>query len=91
MVSKHLSIHGHVQGVGYRQSMHEAATQLGLSGWVRNRQDGTVEALACGSADRVQALIDWARRGPAFARVTQVVVTDSSALASDGFAILPTE
>lgn len=91
MVSKHLRIHGSVQGVGFRQSMHAAAMQLGLSGWVRNRRDGTVEALACGPEDQVQALIDWARQGPAFAKVTQVVVTESSAQASDSFAILSTE
>lgn len=91
MVSKHLRIHGRVQGVGYRQSMHAVATQLELSGWVRNRRDGTVEALACGPEERVEALIVWARQGPVFANVTHVAVSESSATASDGFTILPTE
>ena len=91
MASKHLRIYGRVQGVGYRQSMLKVATRLGLDGWVRNRRDGTVEALVCGPDDRVDQLIDWAQRGPAFASVTQVLVTDSSALADDGFTIMPTD
>ena len=91
MASRHLRIHGRVQGVGYRQSMQAVAARLGLAGWVRNRRDGTVEALVCGPDDRLQQLMDWARQGPAFASVTQVIVIESSAIANEGFAILPTE
>ncbi|MFC7435692.1 acylphosphatase [Hydrogenophaga bisanensis] len=74
-ITRHLRITGRVQGVCYRASMTEEATRLGLQGWVRNRKDGSVEALAQGPASAVQALIDWARQGPRLARVDGVLVT----------------
>lgn len=73
-ITRHLRIHGRVQGVYYRASMVEAARRLGLRGWVRNRLDGSVEALAQGPADAVQALIDWAHQGPPAAHVQAVQV-----------------
>ena len=77
-ITRHLRIHGLVQGVYYRKSMVDHARQLGLSGWVRNRQDGSVEALAIGPAETVQALIKWARQGPAAARVDRVEVCEAT-------------
>ncbi len=74
-ITRHLRITGRVQGVYYRASMTEEATRLGLQGWVRNRKDGSVEALAQGPASAVQALIDWAHQGPRMARVDEVLVT----------------
>lgn len=75
-VQKHLLVHGYVQGVGYRWSMAQAAEALGVHGWVRNRRNGTVEALAIGDAPAVDALVDWARRGPPEARVERVEVVE---------------
>ena len=78
-IAHQLRIHGLVQGVYYRQSMIEAAQRLGLQGWVRNRLDGSVEALAVGQPDAVQALTAWAARGPAAARVQRVEVQEADA------------
>jgi len=73
--TQHLRITGRVQGVGYRWHMARQARALGLTGWVRNRHDGSVEAQANGPADAVQALVDWAHHGPELARVDAVVVS----------------
>ncbi|MCE1249913.1 MAG: acylphosphatase [Comamonadaceae bacterium] len=73
--ARHLRIFGHVQGVYYRQSTIAQALQRGLRGWVRNRSDGTVEALVCGPQAQVQALIDWAHQGPSAAQVERVEVS----------------
>jgi len=72
-MSIRLRITGLVQGVGYRAAFHRRAMQLGLSGWVRNRNDGSVEALVDGDAAALHQIEDWARRGPPGARVTAVV------------------
>jgi acylphosphatase len=75
-MAKHLLISGRVQGVGFRYSMAEEAERLGVTGWVRNRRDGTVEAVIDGQAAVVEALLAWARRGPPSARVTDVTITE---------------
>jgi acylphosphatase len=67
-----LRITGRVQGVGYREALRSEAERLGITGWVRNRGDGSVEALAQGSAEALATLIAWARRGPPAARVEDV-------------------
>jgi acylphosphatase len=91
-MGKRLVIAGRVQGVGYRASFAAAAVALGLGGWVRNRRDGCVEACVDGDGLAVEAMIDWARRGPPAARVSAVTVEESGTPASaDGkFKILPT-
>ena len=72
MTAKRLVISGRVQGVGYRQWMVEAARSLGVSGWVRNRRDGTVEALVAGDTAAVEELLRACRRGPRLAVVAQI-------------------
>ena len=89
-VSRHLRVHGRVQGVGYRNYIEYKAGVLGVSGWVRNRLDGTVEADISGTPDAVEALIECARRGPRKAEVTGVDVSPGEAM-HQGFAVHPTE
>jgi len=72
-------VRGRVQGVSFRAYARREALRLGLTGWVRNRPDGAVEMLAEGPTDRLEALADWARRGPALARVDEVEVEWSEA------------
>lgn len=71
-VARHLIIHGRVQGVFFRESMCRQAAALGVAGWVRNRNDGTVEAEVEGSPEAVAAMLMWAKRGPDAASVTRV-------------------
>ncbi|ELX13087.1 acylphosphatase [Janthinobacterium sp. HH01] len=87
-----LLVAGRVQGVGYRAAFAERARALGLSGWVRNRQDGSVEAVVDGEAHAVEAITAWARRGPPAAVVSSVTVDDGPALeaVAGDFKILPT-
>lgn len=69
-MAKRLLIEGLVQGVGYRYAFAERATALGLAGWVRNRRDGTLEAIAQGDAAQLLAFCDWMRHGPPGAQVS---------------------
>jgi len=79
MVARHLQITGRVQGVGFRYSMQREAERLDVHGWVRNRRDGSVEALVQGSEAAIAAITDWARRGPPGARVEDVRVSNADA------------
>ena len=77
-LTRRLRITGRVQGVGYREAMLETAAQLGVTGWVRNRADGSVEAAVHGDAQSIEAIIIWAQRGPPAARVISVEASDDA-------------
>ena len=89
MIARRIVVRGLVQGVGFRYALADEARCRDLSGWVRNRRDGTVEALLVGPDGDVEALIDWARRGPPAARVAEVSV-EASAERAESFEIAPT-
>jgi acylphosphatase len=72
MIAKRLVIAGRVQGVGYRDWMTRKARELGIDGWVRNRPDGTVEALIAGDVASVEELARLCRRGPRMAEVASI-------------------
>ncbi|HUT72976.1 MAG TPA: acylphosphatase [Desulfatiglandales bacterium] len=71
-IRAHLIIEGRVQGVWFRDSTRQEAARLGLSGWVKNRFDETVEVVAEGPRERVETLVTWCHHGPPAARVTGV-------------------
>jgi acylphosphatase len=83
-------IRGRVQGVWYRGWTEEEAARRGLRGWVRNRRDGSVEAMVQGSPDAIEAMTAWARRGPSSAVVADVRVAEGTGEYS-GFETQPTE
>lgn len=84
-------ISGRVQGVGFRATAATEAWHLGLQGYARNLPDGRVEILACGDADRLDALADWLATGPPLARVDEIyaeTVADVSGESNGAFRIL---
>jgi acylphosphatase len=85
MRARHLLIDGRVQGVGYRDWMAREATRLGLSGWVRNRADGKVEAVVSGPEPAVLTLLTLCRRGPRLARVDALEETFWDEEVPEGF------
>jgi acylphosphatase len=95
-VIRQVAIRGRVQGVGYRYWVEQQATAHGLEGWVRNRRDGSVEALFAGPAEVVADLITRCRRGPSSARVDAVQEQPGNAdalnlrRAGERFSVLPT-
>ncbi|MFZ5608422.1 MAG: acylphosphatase [Pseudomonadota bacterium] len=86
-----LRIFGRVQGVWFRAWTVGEATRLGLDGYVRNRRDGSVEAVFQGPAERIEEAIALCHRGPPAARVERIVVEPIEDVAADGFQTLPTK
>jgi acylphosphatase len=80
-------IYGFVQGVGFRFGVERAASSRGVSGWVRNRADGAVEAVFEGAPEDVEALVEFCRRGPRGAHVDGVVVEEESPEGLSGFRV----
>ena len=83
-------IAGRVQGVGYRYWTEDTAGELGLTGWVRNRRDGSVEAVFSGAADNVAEVLRRCRRGPRGAEVSSVEVVEEGGATPDAFEVRPT-
>jgi len=77
-IRKHLIIEGRVQGVWFRESTRRQAVSLGVLGWVKNRAEGTVEALLEGPEGAVSKLVDWCRKGPSAAGVTSIHETEEA-------------
>ena len=92
MRSVHVIVHGRVQGVGYRWFTRREASAHGVDGWVRNRRDGSVEALLQGAEDAVDTVLAALGSGPAHSRVDELTITDAAAEPdAAGFEIRPTE
>jgi acylphosphatase len=85
MIGRQLRIYGRVQGVGFRYALHGEALRLELRGWVRNRADGSVEALLLGAAGAVEELVEWSHRGPPSAHVQRVVIEELGPQEIDGW------
>ncbi|MBI3282545.1 acylphosphatase [Candidatus Curtissbacteria bacterium] len=83
-----IKIYGSVQGVFFRRSAKEEADKLGLVGWVRNRDDGSVEVLAVGPQQKLNEFVVWCKKGPPFAKVENVEVDRQEAQEFDAFDIL---
>jgi acylphosphatase len=87
MERRHVVVHGFVQGVGFRFAVERAANSRSVAGWVKNRGDGTVEAVFEGEEDDVAALVEFCRRGPRGADVVRVDVASESAEGLAGFCV----
>jgi len=88
--ARRIHVTGRVQGVCFRAWMIGQASELGLDGWVRNRHDGSVEAVAAGASDRIEELVARCRRGPSAARVDDVRLEETPGIVAAGFIRKPT-
>jgi acylphosphatase len=87
VIARRVVVHGFVQGVGFRYSTQQAARARGVSGWVRNRGYGAVEAVFEGERDDVEAMVRWCEDGPRGADVSEVEVFEQPATGLAGFEI----
>jgi acylphosphatase len=88
MPTVHLVIKGKVQGVFYRATARDVANKLGLTGWVKNREDGNVEIMATGGTEELREFHDWCRKGPSKSIVTEVEASSEKEQAFDSFRIV---
>ena len=88
LVRKRVRVRGRVQGVYFRSEARARASALGLSGWVRNRRDGSVELAVEGDSASVEVLVAWCRHGPAGAAVTRMEVGEEPPSGERGFSIV---
>jgi acylphosphatase len=87
VIRRRVVAHGLVQGVFFRDTCRRQASAHRVSGWVTNREDGAVEAVFEGESSAVQAMVDWARRGPSHAHVTKLEVIDEEPRGERGFSV----
>lgn len=87
----HVIVSGRVQGVGFRAFVEREAGAAGIDGWVRNRREGTVEALFAGEDAAVEQVLNAVRQGPPSSLVRDVLTMPHDGLAKRGFKMLPTE
>jgi acylphosphatase len=88
VICRRVLVHGRVQGVFFRDTTRRVANDVGVSGWVANRGDGTVEAHLEGAEDAVERVIEFCRRGPEGAAVDHVEVSEAEPESRPGFTIL---
>jgi acylphosphatase len=86
--SQKIIVQGKVQGVYYRQSTREKATELGITGIVKNLANGDVEIIATGTREQLDRLTDWCKQGPAHAIVTNIIITSLSLQSLNSFSII---
>jgi acylphosphatase len=87
VIRRRVVVHGHVQGVFFRDSTRRLAHRHGVAGWVSNRRDGAVEAVFEGEDEAVERLVAFAREGPRGAQVERVDVTDEEPVGESGFSV----
>ena len=87
MIRKRVIASGRVQGVFFRDSVRRRAESLGVSGWARNRDDGTVEAAFEGAEEAVESMVSYCRQGPGRAEVAELEVSEEEPEGEDGFRI----
>jgi acylphosphatase len=86
-IARHIVVSGQVQGVFFRDSLRQRAEAAGVTGWVRNRSDGRVEAVIQGAAHAVEQVIEFSRHGPDQARVQRVEVREAAPESRGGFEV----
>lgn len=85
MPTYHLLIKGEVQGVFYRATAKKVADELGITGWIKNTADENVEAVVSGTEEQLQKFISWCKKGPAMAKVTDVITTQQEEIKFEDF------
>ena len=86
-IRRRVVVHGRVQGVFFRDTVRRMASERGVSGWVRNRPDGTVEAVFEGATDAVESMVRFAHQGPRGADVEAVEVEEEEPRGESGFSV----
>ncbi len=87
MLTYHLLIKGEVQGVFYRATAKKVADELGVTGWIKNTQEDDVEAVVTGTEEQLNKFIAWCKKGPAMAKVTDVIAAEQEKIKFEDFSV----